>query len=191
MIAELLLSVASGGMTGILGGGPQLLFGWLNTRARIEERKAETQAQKELILARAEAHAKGLTAEAEGKAAVAEAQALAASQESFKRSYLDGIKPPQSPWLRGLIYFLMGCMETFRASIRPGLTVYLIYICHNLYQDTQKLLKDVDFAFRPEDISMLYVQIVLTFLYLLTTCVSWWFVTRNKMQPVQLKAPGV
>ena len=183
---DLVGAVASGGMTGILGGGLQLLFGWLNSRAEIAKINAETQSKKELILARAQAHAQGLTAEAEGKAAVAEAEALAASQEAFKRSYLDKITPPKTEWIRATVYFLMGLMETLRAVIRPGLTIYLIYLTHQLYEQTKELLVKVDFAFKPEQISDLYVQIVLTILYLTTTCVSWWFVTRNKQKPPEL-----
>jgi len=186
MLGELLLSVVSGGMTGILGGGLQLLFAWLNTRAEIEKARVENQLKIDLVNAKATAAERVAIAEAEAKAAEFEGKALEASQESFNRSYLTGIQPPRNAFLRGIIYFLLGLMETLRAVIRPGLTIYLVWLCDRLYNDVQRLLVQVDFAFKPDQIAALYDQIVLTFLYLLVTCVSWWFVTRNKSKPPEL-----
>lgn len=192
MIFDLLMGVVSGGMTGILGGGLQLLFTWLNFKAETEKMRVQNQLEIDKINARSSARVKVM----EGQEHIEEVKAIAASQESFNRSYLDGVPAPRGSgfWaslIRGGIYTMMGFVEFLRALIRPILTLYLVGATTAIFLILHKLLTAIDFAFDPSVVAQLYAQTVATILYLTVTCISWWFVTRNKAKAPELTVPKV
>jgi hypothetical protein len=188
---DLFGAVITGGMTGILGGGLQLLFGWLNAKAEITKMEKQGALEVALIKARSDAALaewgarKDIAAvEAEGRAAVADANALAESHKADSRSLLEGVEAPQgkgfwSKLVQGTVYLLLGIMEGFRAFIRPGMTTYLVILTTLLYLDAKALVDTLGLQWRVEVAQDVYLQIVKTILYLTVTAISWWFLSRK------------
>lgn len=111
--------------------------------------------------------------EAAGAADVADTQAFAVALSSEPKRYSDGIAAtPGQGWLLFLLDF-------FRGIIRPALTVYLCAITTFVYLQARALLTT---GVAPDEAIGLVKLIIHTVLYLTTTCVLFWFGTRNKQQ---------
>jgi hypothetical protein len=76
-------------------------------------------------------------------------------------------------------------VDALRGIVRPGLTVYLCAITTLIYSDAQLLLNKAQGMTATEALD-LTKMVVGTVLYLTTTCVLWWFGTRNKQSAPQI-----
>jgi uncharacterized membrane protein len=177
-------AVASGGITGLLGIGLQRAFDWLGERERAK-REAQAQAHEVAMLrANSEVAAQEWAArtrmaetEAAGRQAVAEQEAFSASFRLEPVRYAEGRRP--SGVIGALGWLLMVLIDFIRGIVRPGLTVYLCAITTLIYFEARDLLDRYGMVI-PADMAFdLVKQIILTILYLTTTCILWWFGTRN------------
>lgn len=167
-------SVLSGGATGLIGMAIQRYADYKNKQQdmlnRVEERKHE------LAVMNAEWQGRLSVAKTEGESArdVADSQTLTASyQGAFDRLAQWDMK--NDPWW-SKIWLLMA--DFLRAMVRPGLTVYLCVLTTLIYLEARSLVAVEEIT--AEDALGLQRRIVETILYLTTTCVLWWFGTRNK-----------
>ena len=180
-LLDLVGTVVSGGLTGILGGAFQLLFSWLNTRAETERLRVEGEVKVNIIKAQSEA----AKAEYEGKANIEDAKTLAESHKAAAtESVLDKVEAPEgtgwgSLFVKALVWLLAGLAEAARMAVRPGLTIYLAVIVTYLYIDAQKMIQAMDVSWHIEMAEQVYVYLVQTLTYLFGVCVSWWFATRK------------
>jgi len=76
--------------------------------------------------------------------------------------------------------FLLVLLDLFRGVVRPALTVYLCVLTTMIYYQARILIDREDLD--PEQALQIEHLIVGTILYLTTTCVLWWFGTRNKQE---------
>lgn len=177
---SLISSVFGGGATGLLGIVVQRWADHKNRKLDLEAsrdkmaheaamRKADADIMKEEWAQRT----KIAEIEKEGKVEQADAEAFAASFREPER-YSDGVKPS-----RGQAWVLI-ILDTIRALVRPALTVYLCVITTLIYIEARQLLGAA--ALTSEQAMSLTDKVVSTVLYLTTTCVLWWFGTRNKQQ---------
>ena len=193
-------SVMTGGLTGILGGAVQLLFSWLNAKAEIQKMEVQGKIQVDIITAKAQAaktewdaRAQVAAREAEGKAAVADADAVARSNEAdAKIDLLGKIEAPEGKgwWARGVkgfVWMLAGLAEVWRATMRPGLTVYLAIMVTLLYLEAQRMIQAMDASWHMEMAQQVYVFIVQTLLYLFGVALAWWFATRKVPELMKVK----
>jgi len=68
-------------------------------------------------------------------------------------------------------------IDFIRGIVRPGLTVYLCALTTMIYVQARELLGKEDMTLASAiELEKLIVQ---TILYLTTTCILWWFGTRN------------
>lgn len=176
-----LLAIVSGGATGILGVGIQRLFDHWKRKQDLDQLKAQHQHEQsmrqiDVQLMREEwaQRVKVAEVEAAGKEAVSANEAFAASFALEPKRWSEGVKPGK---VGG---FLLILADVTRAIIRPGLTLYLAWQAHMLYEQNRAFVALLDPSTNREVIGGLHQQIVLTLLYLFTTCVLWWFGTRNK-----------
>lgn len=170
----LLGSILSGGATGLIGIIIQRIADYKNKQLDLQE-KAATRSH-ELAVMSAEWQGRLSVAKEQGEAArdVADSGALAASyQGAFDRFATWDMK--REKW-----YFKMWmvALDFLRGIVRPALTVYLCVLTTLIYLEARGLVAQEDLAV--EDALKLQVRIVETILYLTTTCVLWWFGTRNK-----------
>lgn len=159
---ELLTSILGGGVTGLVGSAVTKVF-------EFKTRKLEIEAQKELMLH--EVDMKKI--EAAGKEAVADADAFGKSYEVEENQYSDVVKPTKAQgWV------LIG-LDALRGMIRPFLTLYLCILTTIIYFKANRLMGEMV----PVDSAVEIVKLLIsTILYLTTTCILWWFGTRNKQQ---------
>ena len=167
-------SILSGGATGLIGIIIQRIADYKNKQLDMQEKVA--QRAHEMALTTAEWQGKLTVAKEQGDAArdVADSGALAASyQGAFERFASWDMK--REPW-----YFKMWmvALDFARGIVRPALTVYLCVLTTLIYFQAKGLVAAEDLT--AEDALKLQVRIVETILYLTTTCVLWWFGTRNK-----------
>lgn len=178
-------SVLSGGLTGILGAGIQ-------TFAQIKLQDLQNQAQKdkyahdvEMLKANAEIQAQEWSARTQEAQVVADAQTTVSADAAFSavatnepKLYSEGhAATPAQAWFLFLLDF-------FRGIIRPALTTYLCVITTMIYFQAKLLIK-ADLMSATDALS-LTSRIIDTILYLTTTCVLFWFGTRNKQNPPKI-----
>ena len=72
----------------------------------------------------------------------------------------------------------MVSLDAFRGFIRPALTVYLCALTTYVWFQVRAVLATEDLD--PAAVLDVWKMVVGTILYLTTTCVLWWFGTRNK-----------
>lgn len=178
-------SIFGGGATGLIGVGVQRYFDYLKVKADIEMAKVKFDHERglrELDAAILEKEWAGRTrvaeVEAAGKADVAESEAFAASFRTEPTRYSEGVKPGR------VAGFFLVLVDVIRGIVRPGLTVYLCALTTLVYWDAQELINKVGtIQMTVEEALRITSLVVGTVLYLTTTCVLWWFGTRNKGTP--------
>lgn len=185
------LGLLSGGITGLLGVVAQRVFDWLNKREELKRERERWAHERDMrridgeLLDKEWTHRVRVTeVEAAGKEAVADAAAFGASFQLEPQRYAEGFKPPIGGWaakaLAGLGWLLMVLLDFARGIIRPGLTLYLAWITTRMYGQAQEIVAAIDPAQHAQVFADVFKGIVFTILYLFTTCLLWWFGTRNK-----------
>lgn len=165
----------------MLGVGIQRVADYFNKKQDIEKMQAQfaheaNMRDKDAAIMAQEWAARTKVAEVEGasREAVADAGAFAASFGMEPQRYSEGVKAGP------LAGFLLVLVDVLRAIVRPGLTLYLCWIATRMYDESRAVLAIADLTTNPALVMNIYQQIVFTLLYLFTTCVLWWFGTRNK-----------
>jgi hypothetical protein len=186
VLGQGLMAILSGGATGLLGVIFQRVFDHWKQKQEIDKIRviqahevAMKKADAEIMAQEWAARAKVAQVEGETAREVADSQAFAASLTSEPKRYSEGV---QAGFLGGL---LLVFADVIRAVVRPGLTIYLAWIATELYNDSKAVLavRGIDMV----KLMTLHQQIVFTLLYLFTTCVLWWFGTRNKSPQPKLR----
>lgn len=175
----LITSAFGGGLTGLIGSAVSKVFEYKTKKLEIEAarerfthevalRKVDAEIMKEEWAART----KVADIEATAKIEVADSAAFAESIKSDDKNYLDYLDKlnDKQDWFFVILEFLRG-------SIRPFLTLYLCGITTLVYIKATRLMNaDIILPGMAYD---MVTNIINTVLYLTTTCVLWWFGTRN------------
>lgn len=195
MWIDAVLSLLGGGATGIIGIAVQRFFDYKNKqedmKAQVAKQAHEVQmkeADAKILAMEWNARTQVATIEAAGKEAVADSQAFAASFDMEPKRYAEGKAP--SGTLGRIGWFLMVLLDAFRGAIRPGLTTYLIILVTVIFSWLMAILQSKNIEILDSvDIIAILKRVIDTVLYLATTCVLWWFGTRNKTNgPKELKS---
>ena len=171
----LITSAFGGGLTGLLGGVVDKVFTYKTKKLEIEQNRERFAHEVNMRKADAEIMAqewaaRTKVAEVEGavKVDVADAVAFAASFNEPER-YAVNVTEKQN--------WLMVGLDVARGIVRPGLTLYLCVLTTLLYLKAHKLVPSEI----PTDQALgMVTEIQNTIMYLTTTCILWWFGTRNK-----------
>jgi uncharacterized membrane protein len=184
----LLGSIFSGGLTGLLGVGVQRFFDHLKGKQELERLRLQHEHEREMrredremLQAEFAGRVKVAEVEAAGREAAADAAAFSASFATEPQRYAVGARPEGAIGAVG--WLLMILLDLLRGIVRPALTLYLCAITTILYLDAKGILAKYGAALPVKDAVDLVNTIVSTVLYLTTTCVLWWFGTRNKARP--------
>lgn len=177
-------SILSGGATGLLGVVFQRIADYKNRQLdlQLDKQRGELELakrDKDAAIMREEWAGRTQVAQIEGDATkdAAESAAFAASLSGEPKRYADGKMTTAQTWL-------MVALDFIRGIVRPGLTIYLCVLTTLVYLQARELLAGQ--AMSATEALELVKMIVGTVLYLTTTCVLWWFGTRNKApQPGQ------
>lgn len=180
MLLDSVLSVMTGGLTGLLGAGIQKYSEQQTKKLELEALKLKNGHDLEMRRMDIEAdkvaweqrkEIKGI----EGATAIGieDAKAFAVSQEK-EHNLLAGQK------LNSLQVWFMVLLEFVRGMIRPGLTIYLCAITTLMSYQAYMILRHLNAAIEAKDAMLVMREIVSTILYLTTTCVTWWFGVRTQ-----------
>lgn len=179
-------SIISGGATGILGVAVQRIFDLKNRKldlefeaSRMEHEIHLREIDMEMMVKEAEAKVRVAEVEGNTKIEVADSEAFAQSFNEPKR-YMTGDVTKNQGW--ALIF-----LDFVRGLVRPGLTVYLCVITTAVYFQAYSLLEREGVSLDVGNAMKLIELVVGTILYLTTTCVLWWFGTRNKQKPPKVR----
>lgn len=189
LVADVLGAVGSllgGGVTGIIGTGITKYFELQTAKVELQrddKRYAHDEAMKkadaDIMAQEWAARTRIASVEAADHETQGDAAAFTTSQGNEPKRYSDGVTPSWSQaWLLFILDFLRGI-------VRPALTVYLCALTTRLYLEAHAILAGKDIL-SPTEAADLVRLIVNTILYLTTTCILWWFGTRNKQ-----KAPPI
>lgn len=175
----LITSAFGGGLTGLIGGAVQKVFEFKTKKLEIEANKEKyahevnmKKADAEIMAQEWAARTKVADIEATSRIEVADSAAFAESLKTEDKNYLDYLDKLNTTqdW-----FFVI--LEFVRGAIRPFLTVYLCGITTLIYLKATKLMNaDIILPGMAYD---LLTNIINTVLYVTTTCVLWWFGTRN------------
>lgn len=157
---DLLMTVASGGATGILGSVVGGAFKWLDRRDAARE--AEALRAHELALQRLHIETRGAELESEERIAQADARARAdeAASATLVASYRhDRAAAPASPWAADV-----------KAMVRPALTFALIALTAAVYFTIGADADDLD----------LRAYVAHTIVYTTSAATLWWFGDRAR-----------
>lgn len=170
-------SILGGGLTGLIGSVTQRVFEFKTKKLEIELQKDKFANEIALKKVDAEIMAQEWTArtkvadiEAAARVEVEDSKAFNTALTSEPQRYSQGDLTPRQNW--------MIMLDVLRGVIRPGLTIYLCFITTVIYLKASKLLNGE--TIMPGMAYDLVTQIINTILYLTTTCVLFWFGTRNK-----------
>lgn len=188
ILGTIFTSIISGGATGIFGVAIQRFFDLkkidrdiqiesLRMNHEINLRKVDM----EIMEKESAARVRVAEVEAEGREAVADAQTFAASFVEPRAYSADVGVTKNQGWT-------LIALDFIRGLVRPGLTVYLCIITTLVYFQAYHLLEREGVLMDVSRAMALIELVVGTILYLTTTCVLWWFGTRNKQKPPNIRA---
>lgn len=175
---DLIGGVVSGGVTGILGGALQMFATYKGKQLdmALEKQRGDNEVAKREIdhkIAQAEYAGKLAVAKEEGETAKEVAASVAFSKgliaEPERYSSQSTLTAGQN-WL----FVIIDCL---RGIVRPALTLYLCALTTYIWWQVRQLISKEDLV--AADVLEVWRLVVQTILYLTTTCILWWFATRN------------
>ncbi len=176
-ILDSILSIASGGITGLVGTAVQGYYTYKSKQLDIDLEK--TKAQNEIELRKIDIQMQ--TAEWASRTQIAEittqGEVDKADTQALVASYNEPVQYSEKTLLTHAQEWVMVGLDALRAIIRPGLTLYLCAITTMIYIQTKGLINS-----NSGDSFALLTKLIDTVLYLTTTCVLWWFGSRNKVK---------
>ena len=168
-------SVFGGGITGLVGSITQHVLEFKTKKLELEANRDKFAHEERMVKAEAEvmaqewaARTKVAEVESAAKIDVADSASFAASFNEPAR-YAEHVSEKQNWAMVGL--------DVLRGVVRPGLTLYLCILTTILYVKAQRMVPN---GISPDQALGLVNEIINTILYLTTTCILWWFGTRNK-----------
>lgn len=177
--------VVSGGLTGLLGIGVQRIFEYKSKQLDVQLNKDKYAHEVDMKKADAEimaqewaARTKIAATAAVAQENVADSQAFSAALTSEPQRYADPSK------LNTAQEWIMVFLDFVRGMVRPSLTLYLCVITTIIYYQAHQLIGQ---GLNVDQAVGLVSRIIDTVLYLTTTCVLFWFGTRNKERAPKLK----
>ena len=180
---SLLMSVVSGGATGLLGVVLQRVFDWLHVREQAKQKKLDQEFELEKRKIDVQIADKEWAGRMSVAATEAEAAKDVAASNAFAASLLKEPERYSSTKVTKNQNWVLIALDFLRGIVRPALTVYLCALTTYIWWQVRQLIsvEDLDVG----EVLEVWKLVVNTILYLTTTCILWWFGTRNRQ-----KQPG-
>jgi len=192
ILGTVVSGVLSGGATGLLG---VLLQRWFDMKRRGQDLDlARLQAANALELRRLELDQQAAMAASadQARVRVAELDAQAREDEASARSYQASVAgdratflaPPAQQQSR-LARWLMATVDFARGMVRPGVTLYTLYLMTVLMLWVQDMHTRKQLVLSVAQTFDLAMEIIRTITYLATTSTVWWFGVRGQSAPAR------
>ncbi len=171
MLEAILASSALGSLFGLIGGAIDKYQERKLNEMKFKHELAMREVDAKILAQEWAARTKVAEVESAGREAVEDSKAFAESFRTEPQRYSEGVTPTAAQgWLLVILDFVRGVT-------RPGLTLYLCALTTLVYWEARRLMGP---GMTPEMAIGVLGQIISTILFLSTTCVTWWFGTRNK-----------
>lgn len=123
------------------------------------------------------------TAQAENEVEKMEAEAYIKSMEMANADILTDAKlqalTSGGSKVNKVLMFIMGLVDAFRASVRPGLTAYLVALTTVITFHSINILKAKGDLLTAVQAQEMFTNVTDIVIYLTVTCVTWWFGDRR------------
>lgn len=172
-------SILSGGLTGLIGTGLSLVGDHYKRKQDLEMKKLENDHELNVMQHEWDGRVRVAQIEGEAEVEVEDAKGFATSYKLLPQRMLD-IDGKDMPWI---VKVLLGFVDFWRALIRPAMTTYLVVLTTLIYLHLKELMGKYTSVLQQSTVEDTFILIISTVLYLTTTCVLWWFGTRNKNKP--------
>ncbi len=178
-ILGIVVSLFGGGLTGLIGGITEKIFAYKAKKLAIEENREKYAHEVNLKKVDADIMAQEWAARTQVADIEATAKVDSEDAKAFSASFNEPVRYSQGD-LTTKQTWLMVFLDTVRGLVRPGLTLYLCVITTILYFKAQVLM--------PPDVSVeqaigMVDKVTSMILYVTTTCILWWFGSRNRTLP--------
>lgn len=200
LISSVIGGVFSGGATGLIGILLQRFFEFKKQQLDIQIVKLNH--ENAIALADRETDRTRLRADADRDIAdgradadkyVAEEDARARENEAASRSLLASYEHDRASYVEkgamlgkgksaAFLRLAMGLVDFARGMLRPGLTIHLTVIVTLMFTTMVKMVETGGHQFTYDEVKPILTLIVQTITYCWTTCVIWWFGTRQSQQ---------
>lgn len=192
ILSTVLTSVLGGGATGLLGVLLQRFFDWrkaqqdvqlmqMQLEAARETRRIELEHQERMAGRVADMQALEMRLDAEAREIEAAERAFIASHASDRATY----SAPSAQEQSRLVRWLLGFVDGVRGLMRPGITVYTLWMLTVVFLWVRSLYEQMGLKLTQDQVHDLTQQSVGTIFYLATTCVVWWFGVRPAQPPAK------
>lgn len=194
MILELLGSGALGTLVGLIGTGITTIAGYFTQKLKNKHDVAMAEMDIKAIQAEADASIKVTKAKVEGEVELAEVDAMKTSytmlsQDLFDKSYMKYIMDRSwLAWLAVPITLMFALVDFMKHLARPLLTYYLVGATTWVTIILWKTIAGQPFT--PAEALELFKLVVMTIIFLTTSCVSWWFGDRRIAKFINRLADG-
>jgi len=177
-IGGAILSLVTGGASGILGGAVSKFFEFLSKKQEINLKKLEFEhdislKKMDMEAANAEWAARTSISKQEGEARIEVADAQSFTASMFKEP--ERYSKPTTGWPN----VIMTVLDFIRGIVRPGITVALMTFTWLMYLEVKMIMEMAEVALSADQAFQIYDLIVQTVLYLTSTTVAWWFASRS------------
>ena len=82
-------------------------------------------------------------------------------------------------WLSRILAFLMGLVDIFRSSVRPGLTAYLVALTTLITMKSMEIITSKAALLTTIQAQEMFSNVSDIVIYLTVSCVTWWFGDRR------------
>lgn len=177
-----MLDMITGAFGAIAGGGATGLLGAVISRfADYKLEKMRFSHQREL----ADLELKQIKLEAEYAFKVADREATMAEEVAASETLRTSYSADSATYLRHatgkVSSFFMGVVDFARGMLRPGATVFLLYVTYSISREMHALVTELNGAALDANLAQsLWVDVVNMILYLTSAAVLWWFGARPK-----------
>ncbi len=176
-ILDSVLSVMSGGITGLVGTALQGYYTYKSKQLDIDLEKNKAANEIELRKIDIQMQAQEWASRTQIAEITAQGETDKADANALIASYNEPQQYSEKSMLSHTQEWVMVGLDALKAIIRPGLTVYLCAITTMIYLQTRAMIGD-----NTGDSFAVLQKLIDTVLYLTTTCVLWWFGSRNKVK---------
>jgi len=194
MILGLLSTALSGGLVGIFGSLFTNILTFFNQRQKNKHDLSlremdlkEISANKEFMLAEAQANIQITKTQVEGAVELQESVAFTESQKSamtslFKPSYMDRLMEKGGWWnnlVCSIIAFLFGTVDFIKHILRPGMTVFISIIFALICMESWEILSQGGYEWTMDKAVAIITMMVDAVVYLTLMVWGWWFSDRR------------
>lgn len=171
ILTEAISAILSGGVTGLIGSAITAYSEIKKQKLQFQHDEKMEELSLQMTKLETEAQFKIVEVETAGKVDVADADALAKSYEADKATYTIGTPGK-------IVGFFLGMVDVLRGSVRPIITYYFVGLISVIF--FRFFWKYAEAGVTVAAVEEILGRIVTVVLYVGTTCILWWFGTRNK-----------